>query len=169
MHDQSVLGRVLAGILIGGGVFGVLMMAILVGRIGLSEPFLLGLTLMFCLLMVFAIYIGTELWSGTLRGRRWATMLFASQIPIFFVPGFGFSWFTGLTIAPILHFGRYASDPSLEFSFNFGASATLNLATDASVNSIGINLFALMACLTLLLNEDIRPIRGSRQEINTAS
>lgn len=147
MNHYNNTTRFFAALLSVGGLLGVAI-GVTVGFQVVSRN-LLGIVPMGLLVALFAwaTFTGFRLWQGTPYGRRWAPILFASQIPVLALPGMSYEWFTGLQFAPILRFG--AEPAYLHFAINVGGGGNIYLGTGVVESGLGVNLFALVALLML--------------------
>ena len=111
----------------------------------LSQHWIYG-SVVFVMLAAFgwATYVGILLLRGRRRGWKWATILFASQIPIVSVPGLAYEWYTGFGLSWIFVGDR---DP---LTFELGSSLSFFLDTRITAVLFGINLFAVLAFIYLI-------------------
>lgn len=134
--------------LVAGGSVGVAMVMIL-GLKLLPQGWLLLVPLAgLAALFAWAAFTGIRLWQGTPYGRRWAPILFASQIPMFSLQGIRYQWFTGVELSPTVQLGT-GSVP-LGLSVNLGANGQFFFGDEAAELFIGLNLFAVVALVLLL-------------------
>ncbi|KGM56944.1 hypothetical protein N799_01980 [Lysobacter arseniciresistens ZS79] len=113
-------------------------------------------------LFVWSLYTGIRLWRGDSYGRKWAPILFASQIPIIATPGATVHWFTGAQFGPALKLAGQAVEATL--SANVGANGQFFLASGGDQTILGINLFAAIALFCLVRSNKSfkpKPLRGS--------
>ena len=156
-HDRTT--RVFAAVLAIGGIFGVVSIAKAlywgIGEtyfrpvgIGVGEFLLFG----FAGLFVWTIDTGVAAWQGTPSGRRWAVILFASQIPVFNMPAVKFWWTSGVSLVPYITLGAdFRPTANLNFSWLLGASYSVRLFGRATEQYfIGANLFAVLAVILLV-------------------
>lgn len=147
MHHYSNTTRFFAVILMLGGVVGVIC-AVFFGIQFFQQHSLLALPMVgLGALFVWAVFIGYRLWQGTPFGRKWATILFASQIPVLVLPGITFQWFTGAQLRLVFLFGDHAND--LIFVGTFGANGEFYVGNFTTEFMVGINFFAVIALLLL--------------------
>ena len=150
--DESVIERRptqgergLACLLLVGGALGIglsLYMATLVLRSSLIAS-LIALPLV--LLFVGSMFAGLHLWRGRTSGRKWATILFAMQIPILTVPGFSYEYYTGLSVKVI---GGHVDRP---VAFSLGSNGNLQVLDPRVTDSaFGVNLLGLAATAYLV-------------------
>jgi hypothetical protein len=151
--------RFFAAMLIGGGIVGTTV--VLIMGIRLIPQNLLSILPMAALAALFAwsALTGVRLWQGTPYGRKWAPILYASQIPILSVPGLRYQWFTGAKFGPLLRFSDGATDASI--TANIGANGQFYFGSAAPEIVLGINLFALVALVLL--------VRANRQVSSSVS
>jgi hypothetical protein len=137
--------RGLAFLLMVGGALGIgvsLYMAALLLRTQLIASFIAWPLV---LLFVWSILTGFHLWRGQSSGRRWATILFAMQIPILTVPGFSYEYYTGLSVKVI---GGHVDKP---VSFSLGSNGNLQVFDPRVTDfAYGLNLFGLAATAYLV-------------------
>ncbi|MGH8212231.1 MAG: hypothetical protein ACREPP_03230 [Rhodanobacteraceae bacterium] len=140
--------RFFAVVLVVGGVVGIAI-AIVFGMQLFKQNWLLGCS-MLLLLVLFAwvAFVGLRLWQGTPYGRRWAIILFATQIPVLAIPGFRYQWFTGAEFAPTLSSG--SGSMTLGVHFNMGANGDFFFGGTVPQMILGINLFAILAVAMLV-------------------
>ena len=121
---------------------------------------LLALTL--CAVFAWSCFTGVRLWQGTSYGRKWAPLLFASQIPVLAVPGLHYEWFTGAHFGPVLTLAGDSVNGTL--AFNVGANGQFYVGTGGSGLMFGANLFAVLALICLVRSNNSfkpNPLRGS--------
>jgi hypothetical protein len=134
--------------LMAGGAFGTVL--VVVGAKAVAEQSLVFLLPMLFIAILFgwAAFTGLCLWQGTAYGWKWASILFASQIPTIAMPGATYQWFTGVYFGPALRFGPDTSEAV--FSANLGATGQFFVGTSTGVSIFGLNLFAVIALLFLM-------------------
>jgi hypothetical protein len=137
------MNRILAALLVLGGLIGAGTSAsngYAVARMHLGAS--AGL-IAIALLFLFTALTGIRLWRGDPRGSKWASILFALQIPVITLRHFDYEFFTGLTLKFVRIQGTWDS--------NFLMGSSLNLLFDEQPTSprFGINVVALMALLWL--------------------
>jgi len=137
--------RVLACLLMLGGVLGIGLAFLMAYQFLQVHWIYLVFVAAFLALFAWSALTGLRLWRGERRGWKWATILFAMQIPVLTVPGLAYEYYTGLAIKLIG--GR--ADTS--FSLGLGANAQLYLDTRITDLVYGVNLFALGAVIYLLM------------------
>lgn len=130
-----------------GGVLG-LVLILLASGLTLARSWASGImTVLMMILFVWATAVGVGLWRGTPFGRRWAPVVFATQIPVFALPVLNYYWFTGLTIGPVVAFG--GSNIVLNLGMRIGAGAQVTLLPGGDRYAIGVNLFSLAAAILI--------------------
>ncbi|MGP1667656.1 MAG: hypothetical protein ACTS5I_17505 [Rhodanobacter sp.] len=148
MNQFNKTTRFFGAMLVGGGVVGVAMVMILSLKLFPQGLLLLvplaGLTALFA----WAAFTGIRLWQGTPYGRRWAPVLFASQIPVFSLQGIRYQWFTGAELSSTVQLGT--DGLPLGLSANMGANGQFFFGNEAVELFIGLNLFAVVALVLLL-------------------
>ncbi|KQX98011.1 hypothetical protein ASD22_12520 [Rhodanobacter sp. Root480] len=148
MSQFNKTTRFFSVMLVAGGGVGVAMVMIL-GLKLLPQGWLLLVPLAgLAALFAWAAFTGIRLWQGTPYGRRWAPILFASQIPMFSLQGIRYQWFTGAELSPTVQLGT-GSVP-LGLSVNLGANGQFFFGDEAAELFIGLNLFAVVALVLLL-------------------
>ena len=157
MGQYTRTTRFFAAMLIGGGIAGIAIAAIVGIKIIQQNGLLIIPMAALAVLFAWAIYIGVRLWQGTPYGRKWAPILFASQIPVLSLPGFKFQWFTGAELGAALQFG--GSSTRLGFSANLGANGQFFFGTGVTESVVGVNLFAVVA-LVLLVRSNVSSKAG---------
>lgn len=138
--------------LIGGGIAGVAIAAIVSIKLTQQNGLFIIPMAALAALFAWAIFVGIRLWQGMPYGRKWAPILFASQIPVLSLPGFKYQWFTGAELGAALQFD--GGSARLGFSANLGATGQFFVGTNVTEFVIGINLFA-VAALVLLVRSNI--------------
>lgn len=111
-------------------------------------------------LFTWTAITGLRLWHGEPRGWKWATILFAAQIPVLTVPGLSYEYYTGLAIKLV---GGNVDSP---FSLGLGAYANLYLDTRITDLIYGVNLFAVGAVIYLRRK---RPNKGMQPTPQSAA
>jgi hypothetical protein len=102
-------------------------------------------------LFAWSALTGFRLWRGERRGWKWATILFAMQIPVLTVPGLAYEYYTGLAIKLI------GGKVDTSFALGLGANARFYLDTRITDLVYGVNLFAVGAVIYLVMNRPSRP------------
>lgn len=137
--------RLLAAILVVGGLLGAAI--VLLSVVGLMQVhWLLASTMAgFALLFAYATYMGVRLWRCKPGSHKRALLLYLTQIPVLTVPGFSYEWFTALSYKIQ---GGQVEKPTL---FEIGSS--FNFYFDARITEVvyGINLVAVAATAFLWL------------------
>jgi len=152
MGQYTRTTRFFAVMLVGGGIAGIAIAAIVgITLIQQNGLFIIPMAAL-AVLFAWATFIGMRLWQGMPYGRKWAPVLFASQIPVLALPGFKYQWFTGAELGVAMQFGGGSS--RLGFSANLGANGQFFLGTDVTEFAVGVNLFAVVA-LVLLVRSNI--------------
>jgi hypothetical protein len=159
-HNRTT--RFFAAMLIGGGAIGMAIVAI-IGFQLVQQSWLLivpmaGLAAVFA----WAAFTGVRLWQGTPYGRKWAPILFASQIPVLAIPGLKYQWFTGANFGPAIQFGSGSTEAG--FSANIGANGDFLFGPGVTECVFGINLFAIIALVLLVRSNNAfkpTPPRGT--------
>jgi hypothetical protein len=140
--------RFFSAMLMVGGVFG-LFATLAAGAQLAKQHWLFALPMLaLAALFAWAAFAGLRLWQGTPYGRKWATILFASQVPILALPGFRYQWFTGAQFGPYLRWGD--GSVTANFGANFGANGDFFMGSALVGSSVGVNLFAVIAFVMLL-------------------
>lgn len=150
--------RLLSVILAGGGFLGIGTSALLAGKLLRSHWVYIFVVAALMAVYAWAVYNGIRLWRGNRRGLHWATILYASQIPILTLPGFTYEWYTGPTIKLL---GGHVKSV---ISFALGASINFFVDTQINETIYGVNLFALAAFAYLF-----REVKGVGVRIPTKS
>ena len=160
MNKPTKTTRFLAATLAIGGIAGVANIAWLLylnfgviyfgpAGVGVREFLLFS----FAGLFVWAGVTGVLAWR-TPNGRKWAVIVFASQIPVFNLPALKFWWLTGAQLLPYLALGSrsdFGTIATPQFYWHIGAAFSVRLfGTAADQYYIGLNLFAVLAVILLL-------------------
>lgn len=137
--------RGLALLLLVGGALGV-GLSLYMATVVLRSSLIAGLiALPVVLLFVGSMVAGLYLWRGRTRGRKWATILFAMQIPILTVPGFSYEYYTGLSVAVL---GGHVDKA---VSISLGSNGNLQVFDPRVTDSAyGVNLLGLAATAYLV-------------------
>lgn len=148
MSKDTIIRRSFATILIVGGAFGLviggLAAAQVLGQDGMRAAAAGAVALAFA----WAAFTGLRLWQGTPYGRKWAPILFASQIPVIALPGIQYYWYTGAYIGGSIRFGDRLSGSHI--GAVFGAGSEFFFGPDVTGFVIGINVFAIIALILLI-------------------
>lgn len=96
-------------------------------------------------LFVWSAIVGVRFWRAESRGWKWATILFAMQIPVLTVPGLSYTYYTGIAMHLM---GGHVAKP---FSLEFGSEASMWLDPRIDGLIYGINLVALAAAVYLFM------------------
>ncbi|MGG6463215.1 hypothetical protein [Solilutibacter silvestris] len=149
-YSMPMLTKIYSAALFLGGIFGVLISCwnLYVRRdAGLANLLFL---LLFIAAFSFSAYIGQQRWKNTSIGRKWAPVLYASQIPMVLTTPVTFQWFTGIQMAPLLRMNLNGGG-SIGFALNAGAGFDLHFNSNpAGGIVIGLNLFAISALIHLV-------------------
>jgi hypothetical protein len=142
--SASAGDRLLALMLMLGGVVGI-GLSVFMGVKYLQVHWLYSiLVAAFLLLFAWSALAGFRLWRGERRGWKWATILFAMQIPILTVPGLSYEYYTGMSFKVA---GGHVDKP---VTFALGSNANFYLDTRITDLVYGVNLFALAATCYLI-------------------
>jgi len=141
-HAKSA--RLLAIMLVVGGVLGVGIAFWMGYQFVRVHWVYLVLVVAFLLLFIWCVSAGIRLWRGDPKGWKWATILFAMQVPVVTVPGLSYEFYTGLALKIV------GGDVDSNIGFNLGANANFYLSTDVKGLVYGVNLVALAAVIYLL-------------------
>jgi hypothetical protein len=148
--------RTLALLLMVGGVLGVGISIFTAGQF-LRMHWIYGVLIAGVLFVfVWSALTGYRLWRGEVRGWKWATILFALQIPILTVPGFSYEYYTGIALQIM---GGHVDKT---FTLSLGSNANLYLDTRIVDLRYGVNLFAIGATIFLLLRRSNYRLHGTR-------
>ena len=110
-----------------------------------TQPINSLVTSFLVLLCVCSILTGFRLWQGRKGGKRWATILFALQIPVFTVPDFSYEYYTALSVKVM---GGHVDKP---VNVTFGYTGILQLFDPRVTDLVyGVNLFGLAATAYLV-------------------
>lgn len=158
---MSKLTKLYSAALICGGIFGLLAAGWLAyANMGNGLAGLL-IVLFFAVSYALSIYIGLQRWKNTPAGRKWAPVLYASQIPVIITTPLTFQWFTGAQIAPLI---RVHADGGGVMSFILNAGANFELYINSNHPNpdggigFGLNVFAIAAMLHLVhANRSLKP------------
>ena len=141
--------KLIAAMLAIGGAFGAILSLMSIGHaLTQSWPATL-MTASYIALFCWAVYTGIRLGRGDLYGRKFAAILFASQIPIIETPGLTFQWFTGLWVGLLLKWGQDGGYGG-SLSGSAGAKAQFIWGSGGDQIIVGVNLFAAFALYRLL-------------------
>lgn len=103
------------------------------------------LVAVFAALFVWTTLTGIRLWRNDPRGWKWGKILFAAQIPVLTVPGFSYEYYSGIAIKIL------GGQTDSHFEIGIGANANFYLDTRITDFMYGINIFALLAFIYLLV------------------
>ncbi len=136
--------RVLAAILVVGGVAGIFVSIYLGYQLFLRHWGLVVVGIVFCMVFAWTILTGIRLWHNERRGEMWAKVLYVAQVPIITVPGFVYEYYTGFSIAIL---GGHVED-----NLRLRLGANLSVYVDSRIDDVvyGLNLFALAAVIYLM-------------------
>jgi hypothetical protein len=108
-------------------------------------------------LFAWVVFTGLRLWQGTPYGRKWATIVFASQIPVLSLPGFRYAWHTGAEFSTISGLGSGSFADSIS-AYIMSSGCDFYVGTGANPIAIGVNLFAVIALILLInANNSFKP------------
>lgn len=137
--------RFLALLLIAGGILGI-GLGLYMGYTFVQQHWVyLLLVVGFVVLFSWTTLTGLRLWRNEERGWRWAKILYAAQIPVLTVPGFSYEYYTGIAIKLM---GGQADN-----FLNLGLGASANLYLDTRITGLiyGVNVFAVLALVYLVM------------------
>ena len=159
---EKQVRRFFAAVLLVGGATGVGLTIFLAYRFAQQHWALALLAFALCALFAWSCFVGFRLWQGAPYGRKWAPVLFASQIPVLAVPGLHYQWFTGANFGPVLTFSGGSVNGTL--AFNVGANGEFYVGAGGSGFMLGANLFAVLALVCLVRSNNSfkpMPLRGT--------
>ena len=128
--DNDTGCLIIAAVQVAGGLWGIVGYIIQHG----NEPPSLMVTLVGAP-TILAIYAGSLLWKGKIRGLRLSMWLAAIQIPLVLVPSFGYYLYIGCMFA----IGAIGSKIVL---LQFGYEAHLSILSDPGTHGFAVNLLA---------------------------
>jgi hypothetical protein len=148
---QAKSAKLLAVMLAIGGVLGI-GLAIWMGYQFVPVHWIyIVLVVAFLLLFIWSVIAGIRLWRGEPKGWKWATILFALQVPVLTVPGLSYEFYTGLALKIV------GGDVETNVGLDFGANANFYLGTEITGLVYGVNLVAVAALIYLVRS---RPNKG---------
>jgi hypothetical protein len=146
--------RLLAALLVIGGVLGIAII-LYMGYGMLQQHWIYGLVFaLFALLFAYSTFVGFRLWQGHPLARKRAAVLFATQIPVFTLPGVTYEWYTGLAYK--IMGGHVEKNTVLEL----GSSINFYLDTRITDVAYGVNVVALAALLFLVSTRSNPALQG---------
>lgn len=157
MTDKSdLIDRFLAAVLMAGGLLGAVIFLYVLGNVIVhldlhTHPLeWISLTIVAFLfaLFVWSAIVGVRLWRRESRGWKWATILFAMQIPVLTVSGLHYEYHTGIALDVI---GGHVAD---RFAAQFGSQGSILLTPGSTDLIYGVNLFAVAAVVYLLMRRN---------------
>jgi len=150
--------RVVAFLLVAGGVLGILAAVFLAQEFARQQPDRMITPLASIIIFAWGVVMGVVLWRGRPAGYKWAKILFILQIPAFRVAQFSYEFSTGIS-ARVL-FGHSNS----RFGANIGSSLNFLISSDPQGWMFGINLVALVvvAYLYILSRPEQSPQTAAR-------
>lgn len=147
--------RILAALLLIGGVIGIAI-TLYMGYGMLKQHWIYGLVFaLFALLFAYSTFIGFRLWQGHPLGRKRAMLLFATQVPVFTLPGVTYEWYTGLAFKIM---GGHVEKRTV---LGLGSSINFYLDTRITDFAYGVNVVALVALLFLVAQRSHSAFQGA--------
>lgn len=143
--------KFLAFLLTVGGVLGVGISVYLAYTFVQQHWIYIVLAAAFGALFVWTTLTGIHLWQNKPRGWKWGKIVFAAQIPVLTVPGFSYEYYSGIAIKVL---GGQADS---HFKMEVGANANFYLDTRITDLMYGVNVFALLAFVYLLVKSRPNP------------
>jgi hypothetical protein len=141
---QKTLTRFLAVLLAVGGVIGIAI-ALFMGFTFVKQHWIyIVIVAAFAALFAYSTLVGYRLWKGDPVARKRALLLFASQVPVFTLPGVTYEWYTGLA------FKIMGGQVEKTTVLSLGSSINLYLDTRITDVAYGVNIVALLAVGCLL-------------------
>jgi len=162
LGGQKFADRLLATCLMVGGVVGVVGVLFMGGNL-IRQHWIYGVLLaLFVWIFVWSALSGLRLWRGKAGGWKWATILFAAQIPVLTVPGMTYEYYTGLSYKVM---GGHVTE---NIALALGSQAKLYLDTRITDLAYGVNLFACAAAIYLFCrrNAYVRPSLLPKSEVS---
>ena len=149
--------RIIAFLLVAGGVLGILGSLSMAGHFaGRQESLRVGSAVVSAGLFAWGILTGVSLWRGTARGFRWATFLYALQVPVFSVGPVSYEFST------LLSFRVMAGNTTHFVGANIGSSANIFLSDQSLGFMCGINLVAVIALCCLVATSRVASTQSPR-------
>jgi hypothetical protein len=155
---QKIGIRILVALLLIGGVLGIVL-TLYMGYGMLQQHWIYGLVFaLFALLFAYSTFVGFQLWQGHPLGRKRAMILFATQVPVFTLPGVTYEWYTGLAFKIM---GGH-----IEKSTVLGLGSSINFYLDTRITDIayGVNVVALVALLFLVVARPNHAFQGALRD-----
>jgi hypothetical protein len=137
--------RIIAFFLVAGGLLGMLNSVLMGSQAALQKESLRAISASLSAgLFAWGTLTGVALWRGTLRGIKWAKLLFALQIPVFSVARLTYEFST------FFSFRLMAGNTSHYIGGNIGSSSNIYLSPHSPGLMFGINIVAVIALLYLI-------------------
>ena len=162
MNQYNKITRFFAIVLVAGGIAGIVIFGI-IGIRAIKQSWvpilLIGVLIA---LFLWSVFTGFRLWQGTPYGRKWAIILFASQIPILSRPGFEYRWYTGANFNLILR--SVNNSVNIDWGAAIGSGCGFSIGAGVDTIEIGVNLFAVIALILLMHANNsfkLKPLLGT--------
>ena len=148
--------RFIAFLLIAGGILGVMLAITLIRNFAHQhQPYRIIVPVISIVVFGWSGLKGIDLWLGKPSGYKWASILFALQVPAFSIARLSYEFSTGMS-ARIL-FGH----SNRRFGADIGSSLNLLISPEPQGWMLGINFVAIIALIYLLMVSPPNKSRGS--------
>ena len=138
--------RVVSFLLIAGGILGVMLAVALIRNFAHQhQPYRIIVPVISIVVFVWCALKAIDLWLGKPSGYKWATILFALQIPAFSISRLSYEFSTGAS-ARVL-FGH----SSRRFGADIGSSLNFLISPEPQGWMLGINFVAVIVLIYLLM------------------
>jgi hypothetical protein len=137
--------RIIAVFLVAGGLLGILSLVMMYFHLAQQHQSLPVVSSVVSLaLFAWGMLTGVGLWRATPRGFKWATILFALQVPVFHVARMTYEFSTGFSFRVMIgNTNRYIGG-------DIGSSLNIALSPQSLEFMFGINIIAVMALVYLI-------------------
>jgi hypothetical protein len=138
--------RLIATLLVAGGLLGLVLAVPLIQNFARQQQYVRTVVPVISIaLFGWCVWTGIKLWRGLPSGYRWATILFALQIPVVCISRVTYELSTGFSARTL--FGN----STRQFGANIGSSLNFLISPEPLGWMLGINLVAVVAVAYLIL------------------
>lgn len=147
--------KLVASLLIAGGIIGVLYTVAIGVQVVVQQPFFAIFAVISIAVYVWSGLKGSDLWRGKPQGYKWAKILFALQIPVICVPGLLYEFNTPLHLNIMFgHVGNAVmfGQTGAIVEFAFGPNLNLHVfSPELHCLFFSVNIVALIALVYLII------------------
>lgn len=146
--------KLVASLLIAGGIIGILFTIAMAIRIVMQQPFFMVFAVLSILVYGWNALKGMDLWRGKPQGLKWAKIMLALQTPVICVPGFLYEFNSPLHLNIMVgHVGNAVMFDQIGATVEFAFGPNFNLhvfSPQLQCLFFSVNVVALIALVYLI-------------------